>query len=313
MRDSSSVARLPLIEKVIGNFYFEIGEIPGTSIFRVAAFVTATKPSITSKPVANEADRIRTLSEMFDRLRRLKDYKVEVEAKGPLTAQGSSILVSGIRANVSRRDGSRLTCEDVVRLVEQGLVPPTLVVTIDTNSINTRQSDTSLNKLEEWHLKGIIEIVRTDVMDTEFLKRSPEGREAFVNKSSRYREDVGVGIYEHSRRRHAVYGEPHDPNYPLDEMLRTLFPQFENLTDADERSRAIRDAMHLATHYMHKRDFFVTNDPHFIAHGDALKESFGVVVLTPAECVSRLSEMLSPDKKMSQYALLRRGADDPRP
>jgi hypothetical protein len=167
-----------------------------------------------------------------------------------------------------------------------------MVVTIDTSSINTRQSDTNLNKLEEWHLKGIIEIVRTDVMDPEFLRRSLGRQEAFMNKSSRYREDMGVGIYNHSRPDHAVYGEPHDPDYPLDEMLRILFPRFENLTDEDEKSRAIRDAMHLATHYMHRRDFFVTLDTrHFIAHRDALKERFGLVILTPEECVSQLSEM----------------------
>jgi hypothetical protein len=46
---------------------------------------------------------------------------------------------------------------------------------------------------------------------------------------------------------------------------------------------------------MHKRDFFVTNK-HFIVARDALRERFGLVILTPKECVSRLSEMLSSDK-----------------
>ena len=186
-----------------------------------------------------------------------------------------------------------------MRLVEQGLVPPIFVITIDTNSINTRQRDANLNNLEEWHLKGLIEMVKTDVMDTEFLKASPEPREAFMDKSSRYREDVGVGAYGHSRRHHAVYGEANDPNYPRDEMLRMVFPRFEYLTNEDEKSRAIRDAMHLATHHMHKRDFFVTNDKHFKSARDALRERFGVVILTPNECVSRLSEMLPPDRATS--------------
>jgi hypothetical protein len=162
-----------------------------------------------------------------------------------------------------------------------------------------RQRDADLNKLEEWHLKGLIEIVRTDVMDTEFLKASPRRRESFMNKSSRYREDMGVGTYDHSRWDHAVFGGSYDRNYPRDEMLRILFPGFENISDEDEESRAIRDAMHLATHHMHKRDFFVTNDKHFIAARDALRERFGLVILTPEECVSRLSEMLSHDKATS--------------
>jgi hypothetical protein len=165
-----------------------------------------------------------------------------------------------------------------------------------------RQLDTNLNKLEEWHLKGIIEMVKTDVMDTELLKASPRFREVFMNKSSRYREDRGVGTFDHSRWDHAVFGGigggSYDRNYPRDEMLRILFPGFENITDEDEKSRAIRDAMHLATHYMHRRDFFVTLDmKHFIAHRDALKERFGVVILTPEECVSRVSKMFLPDDK----------------
>ena len=112
----------------------------------------------------------------------------------PRTAQDGNIPVTGFRANVSKRDNSRPTFEEVVRLVEQDLVRPTFVATIDTNSINTQQRDANLNRLEEWHLKGIVEIVRTDVMDTEFLKASPRLAEAFMKKPSRYREDMGVGF-----------------------------------------------------------------------------------------------------------------------
>jgi hypothetical protein len=44
------------------------------------------------------------------------------------------------------------------------------VVTIDTNSTNARQAGENLNALEEWRKKGLVEVVKTDVMDTEFLK-----------------------------------------------------------------------------------------------------------------------------------------------
>lgn len=159
------------------------------------------------------------------------------------------------------------------------------VLTIDTNSINTRQADENLNALEEWHKNGLVEIVKTDVMDTEFLKAAPYQRDVFMAKSSQYREDIGELHCDDSRVGHARVGPLE--NYPLEAMRRILFPKFETLTEP-EKERARRDAMHLATHYMYKRDCFVTCDKHFIAARDSLKAKFGVVILRPDECVSLL-------------------------
>ena len=163
---------------------------------------------------------------------------------------------------------------------------PKFVVTIDTNSINVRQAEENLNALDELDAKGMIEIVKTDVMDTEFLKAAPNQRDVFLTKSSQYHEDIGEGHYNDSRYGHARYGPLE--NYPFETMRQILFPNFEALTE-DEKERARRDAMHLATHYMHRRDFFVTNDKkHFIANRESLKVRFGVQILRPEECVSRL-------------------------
>lgn len=128
------------------------------------------------------------------------------------------------------------------------------------------------------------------------------------------RVGVSQGL-SRSRWDHAIFGGIGGGSYPRDEMLRILFPRFENITDEDGKSRAIRDAMHLATHYMYRRDFFVTLDmEHFIAHRDALKERFGVVILTPEECVSRLSKMLwSEDEATSLDCSSRRGPYPSRP
>lgn len=160
------------------------------------------------------------------------------------------------------------------------------VLTIDTNSINARQADENLNALEEWHKTGMVDIVKTDVMDTEFQKAAPRQRDVFMAKSSQYHEDIGEGHCDDSRVDHALLGPLE--NYPLESMREMLFPNFETLTE-DEKERARRDAMHLATHYMHRRDFFVTNDKkHFIANRESLKARFSVRILRPAECVSWL-------------------------
>jgi hypothetical protein len=162
---------------------------------------------------------------------------------------------------------------------------PKFVLTIDTNSINTRQADENLNLLEEWHKKGMVEIVKTDVMDTEFMKASQRRRDLFTKKSSQYQEDMGEAYYGDSRYGHALYGPL--KNYPLETVKQILFPNFNKLTE-EGKERARRDAMHLATHYMYKRDFFITTDNHFLKNRDALKSKLSIVILRPDECVSRL-------------------------
>jgi hypothetical protein len=116
---------LPLIERVINGFYFEIGEAaPG--MIRIAAFVTATKPNLTSNPVPNEPVRIRALQEMFRRLSKLKEYAVGMVDRRPidLKAQGADVLVTGIRADISRKDVTQITIKDIVSLIEKSLVQP---------------------------------------------------------------------------------------------------------------------------------------------------------------------------------------------
>lgn len=159
-------------------------------------------------------------------------------------------------------------------------------MTIDTNCINTREADQYLNRLEEWHRKGLIEIVKTDVMKTEFLKANRR----FTQKASEYREDFGVGVFDHSRWDRSKFYDP-SIDYPVERIKRIVFPRFESLV-SEEKTRAQRDIMHIATHHMHKRSFFVTTDKVITGKKEDLEKS-GVVVLTPKQCVSRLSRLLT--------------------
>jgi len=176
--------------------------------------------------------------------------------------------------------------------VEQVLgISRRLTVTIDTNYINTKQGMEAMNKIEKWHNEGLVEIVKTDVMDTEFMRAHEPQR--FVKKSQKYHEDLGVGVWGHSRWGHSLWGGK-KMNYPHKEIRNLLFPQFHSLNE-DDRRKATRDAMHLAAHYMYKRDFFVTEDKHFIRKRNGLKKRFGVVVLTPKECVEKVSSRRQVD------------------
>ncbi|OGC24979.1 hypothetical protein A2247_03320 [candidate division WOR-1 bacterium RIFOXYA2_FULL_41_14] len=136
-----------------------------------------------------------------------------------------------------------------------------------------------MNLLESWHCQGIVEMFKTDVMDTEF-----ECIDTFRNKSKKYREDVGIGVWGHSRWDHCLWGSENDGN-EMDEIRGLLFPGQKKLSD-----RQIRDAMHLHTHIKYKRDYFITSDNHFLSKSEEIKERYGAVVIKPEQLVEILRD-----------------------
>jgi hypothetical protein len=134
------------------------------------------------------------------------------------------------------------------------------------------------------HADGKIEIVKTDVVDTEL----GEGNESLRLKSEKYPEDLGVMVWGHSRWGHGVWGGT-EVDYPFEEIRDTLFPDFGQM-NKQSQDGATRDAMHLATHRMYKRQFFVTRDEHhIIRRRKVLEEKFGIIAVTPEECLARLN------------------------
>jgi hypothetical protein len=107
-----------LDERIIDGYYFEMKELaPG--IIRVAGFETATKPNLTSNPV--DPSRIERLLQLFRHLSHLPQYEVEFEQPAQLKAQGTDVLVRGIRANISKKDMSNVTIDEIRRLIEENL------------------------------------------------------------------------------------------------------------------------------------------------------------------------------------------------
>lgn len=74
------------------------------------------------------------------------------------------------------------------------------IITFDTNSIIdlNRNNDIDLQQLYKWHKSGHIEIVKTDVVDTEWQTSSP--------KTMEFTEDIGDGVVDHSRIGHSKIG-----------------------------------------------------------------------------------------------------------
>jgi predicted nucleic acid-binding protein len=113
-----------------------------------------------------------------------------------------------------------------------------------------------------------------------------------LKKSEGYREDMGAGVWGHSRWGH-FYWEGKSAAHALKEIRDLLFPQY-NEFDEDGKRKALRDTMHLATHKIHDRDVFVTEDKDFLTNKDVLKERFGVRVLSPSELVEEIEAKHAP-------------------
>lgn len=169
------------------------------------------------------------------------------------------------------------------------------LITVDTNLINTKQEIAAMNKLEDWNNKGLIQLLKTSTMDVEFEKhKNDERRKRFLAKSSRYKEDHGINLVDHCNT-----FMPHCciRNEIFDTITEILFP---NLTREDKNfEQKIRDAMHLNTYYMNDRDFFVTNDKHFLSKKDDLKSKFGIKIIKPEKCVELIESFLKNDNSGS--------------
>jgi len=161
-------------------------------------------------------------------------------------------------------------------------------ITLDTNCINTKQGMIAVNKLERWHKEGLVEIVKTDVMDTELGDNVASFRQKALKKSQEYHEDIGDGVWGHSRWGHFCWRDESTGNL-INEIKNLLFPEYDKLSD-DAKRRALRDSMHLAAHKTYNRDVFVTEDKHFLNKRDILRERFGIMVLSPEQIAEQCLE-----------------------
>jgi hypothetical protein len=157
-------------------------------------------------------------------------------------------------------------------------------ITLDTCCIIAGEGNPDVKQLFEWHDEGTIEVVKTDVVDTEL--RSP----SHLGRSSRYHEDMGVGVWGHSRLGHCLWGG--DEDVERDKVIQNILFPGESRDQLD--GRQIRDIMALATHQKYGRDFFVTLDKkHILNKRQALKSALRIEVLTPDECVKFIEKTKS--------------------
>lgn len=160
-------------------------------------------------------------------------------------------------------------------------------VYIDTNCINARQKDDSLNELEKLHEVGKIQIEKTSVLDTEL--QEGKGYPLGLNKSDRYIESYEVAVLDHSRLGHSVVGGNND-----EKMFSRIL---EILWGKKHRTRysksEIRDAMHLFTAIRYGGSYFITLERDLLIKAELLQKEFGIKTRSPKDCLKEVKERLS--------------------
>jgi len=160
-------------------------------------------------------------------------------------------------------------------------------VTIDTCVINAMRKIKELNLIEQYQRWGLVETVKTDALDTELLDDKTRSATTRRKKAATLPEDVGICVIGHSRLGHTLIAGKDDAELQ-DELIHVLFQKSRQQLTAQQ----LRDAMHLHTHLMHQRDFFVSTDKHILGRKEVLHKKFGINAGTPEECLRFVEEIL---------------------
>lgn len=191
-----------------------------------------------------------------------------------------------------------------------------ITATVDVNCINVNEHE-SLDIIYNLNRDGKIKLYKTDTADLEIIygnpntsnkerlgksESLPEDKGAFVvghsrtghakvgsdrtihrlRKSKELPEDQGVGLWGHFRWGHGKWGGNED-SY-VNKIKKLLFPDIEKMNEKKKRN-ALRDCIHLSTHIVHERDYFITTDKTILKNKDGLNKQVKVIVIHPDDFV----------------------------
>jgi hypothetical protein len=157
----------------------------------------------------------------------------------------------------------------------------------DTNGfIHKENGRPAILQLEHLRRQFIIEIVKTDVVDSELSEEHNERVGEEFDISRLYVELNGIFYCDESRLGHAVVGTQ-DEDKEVRAIARVLKPEAEIFGTND-----FRDARHLATARKYGCLAFVTTDKNILRRADELLESFQLRVLTPEGALELVQELV---------------------
>ncbi len=138
----------------------------------------------------------------------------------------------------------------------------------------------ALHRLQELDEQAFVRLVRTTEVDTE------RNTHAFPGRISPLPELVGPAVFGHSRYDYAVILSDEDGDQ-LDSILDHYLGERRR---TEGRPNDFRDALMLATHWLHGSDVFVTLDRKLTRRAAERLSDLGLVIRTPSDALLAFEE-----------------------
>lgn len=173
-----------------------------------------------------------------------------------------------------------------------------LKITIDTNcainlldtSSSTATSFEPLAALIRYAMEAKVEIAATTRVEADLLRDCDETRRETMLRFLNLFPIVGtVARWDVSKWDSGDVNSDDRIDRVTEEIQQILSP---GLTPASTRfSNKINDIDHLVGHWLNRRDIFVTDDRGILRRKDQLRQSPGIVVMIPADCLAYIDEI----------------------
>ena len=146
--------------------------------------------------------------------------------------------------------------------------------------------DEAVQTLRGLHEAEVIELVKTDAMDTELSAAKDEGaRRELLEKSGELEEVVGIGIIGRSRIGHARFASK-ETAVTYGELWAMLWPDYSRKgPETSARRTRTFDTMHIHSAIINNCSGFITRDSDLLKRSEAIWDRFELAVLTPEEVV----------------------------
>lgn len=175
-------------------------------------------------------------------------------------------------------------------------------LTIDANCVInlfdlTSTSATSVEELRtliRYGLENKAEIAITTRLEADLLQDPKEDRRrTLLNSLRMFPVIASIGRWDVSKWDSDEWAD--GPNVRLNEEIQRILSP--GLSAEDRRyNNKINDIDHLTGHVLAGRDVFVTDDRGILSKRDQLRQSPGIVVMTPAQCVAHIDSIMERSK-----------------
>lgn len=160
-------------------------------------------------------------------------------------------------------------------------------IVLDANVINGRGNLTAMNEIESMFRMGLVELLKSNVLDKEF-----ESFRLGFEKARQYENIGGLNLAGHIPKGHFFFTGGRRKSL-FAEIYKTLWGDFwkKGGSEKDQRN-SLRDVLHMDAAWMTGADIFITSEGALLAkQKDLEKLGFDVRLVTPEDCLNYLHEV----------------------